>query len=886
MTATARRPSDRRSRLLSVPTALAVLALLVVAPRAQATGDQFLQAATLTNAAGVDGDLTGFSVAISGDGSAMVVGVPDADGGQGLAYVYTRGANGWQTANQPAVLAASNGAAGDEFGYSVAVSQDGSVIAVGAPYAGGGGSGPGQVYVFNRPAAGWAPQSTLNQTTSVSGPADYDRLGHGVALSPDGTYLAAGASGYSSSQSLTGQGGVYVWSYSGGALTTAGSGLLTASDAGNEDGLGWSVAMPSDGLIYAGAPYHPGNDGPGAVYGFSSETSFGTGYGPWAHVSQTELSASGSSLFGFSVAVGGAVVAAGAPETASSRGAVYLFEPAFGCVTQLTHGCFRSTSYTTPSATLTDPSGNGQLGHGVALTGDGGALLAGAPGGPVPPHAPAGAAYVFQAPSGGWADASIPAATLTPADGTANDGFGSAVALAGDGGALAVGDPSGNAAGEADLFEAQTGTALSCQPGAVGVGQRTTCAVTVSDEGIGQATPTGSVVFATDSPGSFGARPSCTLAAAGGAASCQVTYTPSAASSGMHLITAKYAGDIEHPGHSAQASVAINRLTTSTSLSCTPAPVAVGQRTSCTATVTAADASAGAPTGMVSMSSNGPGTLNPGGCALSGGSGAVASCAFSYTPSQVGPGTHQLTAAYSGDGGHAASQGSDPLGVGDAGTGASLACTPLLVVVGHAARCTVTVTDTSSGTLVPTGTVTLATTGSGTFSDGRTCVLAPAAGGAATCTFTYTPATAATASPRLSARYGGDGGHFGSSASALLQVPATGTPAVARSRLTLSRGRLRVALSCPKTEAYCRVRVTVTVRPGTLAAGSIRIAGGRRATLALAPRRATLQRLHQGRYAVTVTVVAVDQSRRSKRARLSGYCVVGAHIKLVKVVVR
>ena len=69
MTGTERRPSDRRGRLLSVPVALAVLALLVVAPRAQATGDQFLRAATLTNAAGVAGDLTGSSVAVSADGS-------------------------------------------------------------------------------------------------------------------------------------------------------------------------------------------------------------------------------------------------------------------------------------------------------------------------------------------------------------------------------------------------------------------------------------------------------------------------------------------------------------------------------------------------------------------------------------------------------------------------------------------------------------------------------------------------------------------------------------------------------------------------------------------------------------------------------------------------
>ena len=192
-----------------------------------------------------------------------------------------------------------------------------------------------------------------------------------------------------------------------------------------------------------------------------------------------------------------------------------------------------------------------------------------------------------------------------------------------------------------------------------------------------------------------------------------------------------------------------------------------------------------------------------------------------------------------------------------------------------------TVTDTSSGTLVPTGTVTLATTGSGAFSDGGTCTLAQVTGGAGGCTFAYTPATAATSSPRISAHYAGDTDHFGSSASALLQVPAMGTPAVQLSSATVTHGRIRISLSCPKSEAYCRVTVTVTVGSGTLAAGSVRIAGGRRATLALVPKRATLQRLRAGRYPVTVTLVAVDQSRHTKRTRLTGYCVTGAHFKLV-----
>jgi len=871
---------------------VALAAALANPPGAQAAADEFFQAATLTNANGVVGDYGGGSVAVSADGSTMVVGVPGASSNQGLAYVYTRGANGWQSANQPAILAASNGAGGDQFGHSVAVSQDGSVVAVGALNAAAGGSQRGTVYIFDRPAGGWAAQTTLNQTTAASGSADYDRLGASVAVSPDGTYVAAGETGYSSSGPLTGQGGVYVWSYGGGALTTLGTEPLTASDAGNEDVLGSSVAMPSDSLIYAGAPYHPGNDGPGAVYGFSSESSIEVGYSPWVHVSKTELSAGGSSLFGFSVAAGGGVVAAGAPDTGSDQGAVYVFEPALGCATQLIHGCFKSSSTTTPTATMTYPSGNGQLGYSVALTGDGSALLAGAPGEPVPPNAPPGRAYVFQAPGGGWADATAPNATLGPDDATANDSFGTSVTLSSAGGALGVGGPGGAGddemtPGEADVFEAETVTAPSCQPTAVGVGEQTTCTATVTDHGIGEAAPSGTVSFSTDSAGSFGGAASCTLSVqSAGTSSCQVTYTPSAAGSGTHTLTASYSGDDEHASGIGQAVVSIDRVTTSTSVSCSPAPVAVGQGTSCKATVTAADASAGTPAGTVTMSSNGTGTFNPGGCTLSGGSGPAASCTFTYTPSQVGPGTHQLTASYAGDGGHAASQGSDALGVGDAGTGASLSCTPLSVAVGHTARCTVTVTDTSSGTLVPTGTVTLTTTGTGAFSDGGSCALAQVTGGAAGCTFTYTPGTAATSSPRLSAHYGGDTDHFGSSASALLEVPPTGTPAVQLSSATVTRGHIRISLSCPKSEAYCRVTVTVTVGSGTLAAGGVRIAGGRRATLALVPKRVTLQRLRAGRHPVRVTVVAVDQSRHTKRVQLSGYCVTGAHFTLVTFHVR
>jgi len=105
-----------------------------------------------------------------------------------------------------------------------------------------------------------------------------------------------------------------------------------------------------------------------------------------------------------------------------------------------------------------------------------------------------------------------------------------------------------------------TSTSVSCAPGSVAVGQASTCTATVSDAGSSAiTTPTGTVSFSSDSPGSFSSGGSCTVAATStaGVASCAVDYVSSAQGSGTHTITAGYGGDSTHAASGGTASLTV-----------------------------------------------------------------------------------------------------------------------------------------------------------------------------------------------------------------------------------------------------------------------------------------------------------------------------------------
>ncbi|MBN1975991.1 MAG: FG-GAP repeat protein, partial [Anaerolineae bacterium] len=128
-------------------------------------------------------DFFGISVALAGD-TALVGAYGDEvganDDGQGSATVFVRSETTW---TEQAKLTASDGAAYDQFGWSVALAADGNTALVGALYDEVGANyGQGSAVVFVRSGAVWTQQAKL----TASDGAELDRFGTSVALSADG----------------------------------------------------------------------------------------------------------------------------------------------------------------------------------------------------------------------------------------------------------------------------------------------------------------------------------------------------------------------------------------------------------------------------------------------------------------------------------------------------------------------------------------------------------------------------------------------------------------------------------------------------------------------------------------------------------------------------
>lgn len=235
-------------------------------------GDQFGGVANLPGA-----------VALAADGNTLVVGAPFEDGtgtgiggnqssnsaaDAGAAYVYTRAGNSWSV---QAYVKASNTKLNDWFGATVALSSDGNLLAVGAPFEDSGASGiggdqasialpdSGAVYLFGRSETTWVQDAYVK----ASNPGSSDLFGARVVLAGDGATLvvsatqedssAVGINGNQGDNSLGSAGAAYLFDLDGSWTQTS---YIKAANSGGGDFFGGTLGISADGdTLAVGSAY-------------------------------------------------------------------------------------------------------------------------------------------------------------------------------------------------------------------------------------------------------------------------------------------------------------------------------------------------------------------------------------------------------------------------------------------------------------------------------------------------------------------------------------------------------------------------------------------------------------------------------------------------------
>ena len=269
-------------------------------------GATYSQVAKLTAADVATGDWFGRSVAL--DSGTIVVGADDDDDGgtdSGSAYIF-RTDDGGATYGQVAKLTASDAAAGDSFGVSVAI--DGDTIVVGARFAGTGGA----VYVF-RTSDGGATYGQVAKLTASDAAAG-DIFGFDVAI--DGATIVIGARG---KDSYTGS--AYVFRTTDGGATYGQVAKLTASDASSGDDFGLSVAIGGSTVVVGAYCDDDAGTDSGSAYAFRTTD----GWDTHTEIKLTASDAAAGDRFGMSVATDGDSVAVGAYYKDDQTGAAYVF---------------------------------------------------------------------------------------------------------------------------------------------------------------------------------------------------------------------------------------------------------------------------------------------------------------------------------------------------------------------------------------------------------------------------------------------------------------------------------------------------------------------------------------------------------------------------------
>jgi len=200
------------------------------------------------NQLGSDLDETSSSLSLSSDGNIVAIGdIQTLLGYTGRVRIYQWNGTEWPQRGSDIDAEAT----GDRNGYSVSLSTDGNIVAIGAYENNANGEESGHVRIYQ-----WNETQWIQRGNDIAGETERDRSGISVSLSADGNIVAIGAYGNVAYGQPSGHVRIYQWN--GAAWIQRGNDIDGEAAV---DASGNSVSLSADGDIVAIGAY--GNDGNG-----------------------------------------------------------------------------------------------------------------------------------------------------------------------------------------------------------------------------------------------------------------------------------------------------------------------------------------------------------------------------------------------------------------------------------------------------------------------------------------------------------------------------------------------------------------------------------------------------------------------------------------------
>mmetsp|Transcript_2654 Transcript_2654/g.4733 ORF Transcript_2654/g.4733 Transcript_2654/m.4733 type:complete len:478 (-) Transcript_2654:8-1441(-) len=234
-------------------------------------------------------------------------------------------------------------------GHQLALSNDGTIVAIGADGNDGNGRNSGHVRVLQLVEGSWERMGE-----DIDGEAAGDYSGYGLDLSADGSIVAIGADFNDGNGDASGH--VRIYKYDGSSWNTLGGDLDGEAAC---DSSGASVSLSADGSIVAiGADYNNDNgewSGHVRIYQFDGTSS------SWGQVGGDLDGEAADDTFGSSIDLSddGSIVAIGAPRNDTNKsGHVRIYK-------------YDGTSWNKVGGDLNGEAANDGFGTSVSLSGDG-----------------------------------------------------------------------------------------------------------------------------------------------------------------------------------------------------------------------------------------------------------------------------------------------------------------------------------------------------------------------------------------------------------------------------------------------------------------------------------------------------------------------------------